>query len=294
MKKNMIFSGVSTALITPFKEGRIDFEGLEKIIDAQINAGIKSLTVAGTTGESSTLSDEERFSLYRFAKEKTRGKIALILGTGTNDTERTLFYTEEAERIGAEGALIVTPYYNKGTEEGIFRHYERIATSCRIPQIIYNVPSRTGVSISIENLTRLKGFDSIAGIKEASGNLTRLMAISDFGDELPLYSGNDTDTYVTLSLGGAGVISVASNVCPEEMLSITESFSRGDITSSLAAQRRLMPLINALFLETNPAPVKYAMQLLGYCNAETRLPLTEPSEETKKKINKELCRLSFI
>lgn len=286
MKKKIIFRGVSTALITPFKRGKIDYESLGKIIDGQISAGINALTVGGTTGEASTLSDSERYELYRFAREKTLGKIPLILGTGSNDTKKAIQYTKLAEELSADGALIVTPYYNKGTEEGVFRHFAKIAEECSIRQILYNVPSRTGVNISIKNLTRLGTYENIVGIKEASGNLTRLQAISELEEVLPLYSGNDSEAYITMALGGAGVISVVSNLYPQGMLRITDSFLSTDFAGSLKAQRDILRLADALFLETNPAPIKYAMKLRGLCTEQLRLPLFPPSTDTKRAIRK--------
>ena len=284
MKKKIVFSGVSTALITPFKKGKIDYESLEKIIERQISSGINSLTVAGTTGEASTLSGKERIELYRFAREKTLGKVPLILGTGSNCTERAIHYTKIAEELGADAALIVTPYYNKGTEEGIFRHFAIVAEKCEIPQILYNVPSRTGVNISMKNLTRLAAYSNVVGIKEASGNLTRLTAISEMGEELPLYSGNDGEAYLTMALGGYGVISVVANILPDKMLRITNRYIRGDVSGSLKAQRDISKITEALFLETNPAPIKYAMKLCGLCSGELRLPLSPPSAATKRQI----------
>lgn len=291
MKKKLIFKGVGTALVTPFKNGKIDYASLEQIIDRQISVGINALIVGGTTGEASTLSDEERSKLYRFSKEATDGRIPLILGTGSNCTEKAIEYTKEAERLDADGALIVTPYYNKGTEEGLFKHYASIAQSCSIPIILYNVPGRTGVNISLNNLTRLAAYENIVAIKEASGSYDRLMRIAALNEELTLYSGNDSEAYITLALGGAGVISVVSNPFPRAMLEVTNSYLLGKIEKSYQWQKTILPFTDALFKETNPAPVKYAMALSGLCSGELRLPMAEVSDSTKALIEKEYYRI---
>ena len=294
MKKKRIFSGVGTALITPFFDAGIDFDSLARIIDFQINAGIDALIVAGTTGEASTLDENERYALYEFAKEKTSGKIPLILGTGTNDTSTTIKYTKRAAEIGADAALVVTPYYNKGTADGIILHYKKIADCSDLPIILYNVPSRTGVNLSVSAVYELSQHRNIVAIKEASDYVDRLTDLSEFSEELDLYSGNDSAIYTTLSLGGKGVISVASNIAPKATLNITQSFTRGDTQTSLKAQKELMPLCRALFLETNPAPIKYLMNRMGFCSDKIRLPLTMPSDETKGKLNKLFVNLNDI
>lgn len=294
MKKKRIFSGVGTALITPFFDAEIDFDSFARIIDFQINAGIDALIVAGTTGEASTLDENERYALYEFAKEKTSGKIPLVLGTGTNDTSTAIKYTKRAAEIGADAALVVTPYYNKGTAGGIISHYKKIADCSDLPIILYNVPSRTGVNLSISAVYELSQHENIIAIKEASDSVDRLTDLSECLDELDLYSGNDSAIYTTLSLGGKGVISVASNIAPKATLKITQSFTRGDTQTSLKAQKQLMPLCRALFLETNPAPIKYLMSRMGFCSDEIRLPLTMPSDETKGKLDKLLVNSKDI
>lgn len=287
MKKKLIFKGVGTALITPFKNGKLDTDAVESLIEEQIEAGVGAVIVGGTTGEASTLTEGERQELYTLARNITRGRIPLVLGTGANDTATALRYTRLAQELRADGALIVTPYYNRGTEEGIFLHYKTIAESCSIPIILYNVPSRTGVNISIENLTRLATYENIVGIKEASGSLARLMEISALGDKLPLYAGNDSELYSVLSLGGVGGISVVSNPLPRLTAELYRSYSRGDRERSLSIQRAMLPFISALFAETNPSPVKYVMGLRGRCTGEIRLPLTPPTEELSSRLRTE-------
>ncbi len=280
MEKRTIFSGTATALITPFRDGGIDFAALGNIIDYQISSGIDALVIAGTTGEASTLSDTERYALYEFSAELCRGRIPLILGTGTNDTKTALKHTRRAAELQADAALVVTPYYNKGTAKGIVEHYKSVANSSDLPIILYNVPSRTGVNLSIAAIEELMPEPNIVGIKEASDSSDRLAMLSCFTDSIALYSGNDTQTHVALSLGGLGVISVASNIAPKSVLKITQSFTRGDTAGALSAQKELLPLCRALFAETNPAPIKYAMSRAGFCSDEIRLPLSMPSEET--------------
>ena len=285
MKKKTVFMGTATALVTPFHDGEIDFAALARLIDIQIESGIGALVIGGTTGEAATLSDSERYELYRFSTECIRGRAKVILGTGTNDTRAALRHTKFAESLKADGALLVTPYYNKGTEEGVFRHYSAIADECDIPLILYNVPSRTGVNLGLNLLARLAERENIVAIKEASDSLDRLVDLSRLSDSLTLYAGNDSQIYPTLALGGAGVISVVSNIYPKKINDICELYFSGRISESLDVQKKIIPLCKALFTETNPAPVKYAMEKLGMISGELRLPLSEVRESTKAMIN---------
>ena len=294
MKKKIIFRGASSALITPFSDGKIDYEALARLIDLQIEAGIDALVIGGTTGEAATLSDAERYELYAFSKEKIAGRTKLILGTGTNDTSVAAKHTRFASEIGADAALAVTPYYNKGTEEGIYRHYMTLIESADIPIILYNVPSRTGVNLGYNLLERLAKEKNIVGIKEAGDSADRLVKLSAFGDSLPLYAGNDTQIYTNLALGGQGVISVLSNILPSVVVKICRLFDRGELGASLEMQQKLLPLIESLFLETNPAPVKYAAERLGLSGGELRLPLSTVRESTKERIDKELLALELV
>ena len=281
MVKKRIFRGVATALITPFKDGKIDYSALEKIIEMQIEAGISALVVGGTTGEVATLDDVERAELYKFTKNAINGRTKLIFGTGTNDTKKALEHTALACEIGCEGILVVTPYYNKGTNGGLLSHYEKIADTSTAPLILYNVPSRTGVNLSLGLIRELAKHPNIVGIKEATDSASRLCELSALCDELALYSGNDNLTYATLALGGDGVISVLSNAYPAEMLEICKLYFANKPQESKILQNKLLKIIDAMFIETNPAPVKYLMSKMGLCENELRLPLScvEPSSE---------------
>ena len=284
MTKKLLFKGAATALITPFINGLIDYYALSRLIEYQIDSGINALVIGGTTAEVATLSDKERYELYSFAKEKIGERARLIFGTGTNDTKVAIDHTRFAANLGCDGVLLVTPYYNKGTEAGIEKHYLKIAESVDLPIIVYNVPSRTGVNMGINLLERLAKHPNIIGIKEASDSLDRLVTLASFGDNLYLYSGNDSQIYPTLSLGGMGVISVISNLIPKTTNELCNNFFRGKVEKALMLQFKLLPLIKGMFLETNPTPIKYAMFERGLCSAEVRLPLDEPRESTKSEI----------
>ncbi len=285
MKKQTVFSGVGTALITPFKNGKIDFSSLSSIIDKQIESGISALIIGGTTGEAATLSDIERYTLFEFAREKTAGRVKLILGTGTNDTRAAVRHTKRAEAIGCDGVLVVTPYYNKGTEKGIVRHYEQISDSTSLPIILYNVPSRTGVNLAFSQLDILAKRENIVAIKEAGDSIDRYVSLAAYGESLGIYAGNDSQIYTTLALGGLGVISVLSNALPRLAVDICDKFQKGDIEGSRRLQLSSLSLISALFCETNPAPVKYAMHRLGLCENSLRLPLYPISADSQSKID---------
>ena len=288
--KTTVFRGVGTALITPFLDGRIDYKCLSVLIDRQLDAGIDALVIGGTTGEAATLTDTERYELYKFTREYIRGRCKLIFGSGTNDTRGAIQHTEMAEKIGCDGALVVTPYYNKGTREGVARHYEAIADATSLPIILYNVPSRTGVSLDIETVERLSQKNNIVGIKEASDSQERLMALSAI-EGFGLYAGNDSAISTVLSLGGLGVISVVSNLYPKETIEICKQFFANNVDGALKMQKNLLPIINALFLETNPAPVKYALASLGLCRGEMRLPMWFVTESTKNRIEQAVKKM---
>ena len=291
MKKKEIFRGVGTALVTPFRGGEIDFEALASLIEMQIEAGVDALIIGGTTGEAATLSDAERDALFYRSAELVGGRTRLIFGTGTNDTREAVSRTRRAAQIGCDGALVVTPYYNKGTEEGVYRHYRALSECSDLPIILYNVPSRTGVNLGTGLLARLSEQENVAGLKEASDSVDRLVALAALGDSLPLYAGNDSQIYPTLALGGAGVISVVSNPLPNAVKRITDAYLRGNYAESLAWQVKLLPLVRALFAETNPTPVKWLMEHLRLCSSEVRLPLSEPRESTTAAL---LCALAEL
>ena len=292
--KNKIFSGVGTALITPFSGVGIDFAALGRLIDRQIEAGISALIIGGTTGEAATLSDEERYELYTFSKEKIGGRCAMMLGAGTNDTAVAIKHARFAEELGCDGVLVVTPYYNKGTERGIVAHYRKIAEATSLPIMLYNVPSRTGVNMTRQMLESLSEVDNIVAIKEASDSADRLVEIAAMGERLALYAGNDTQLFTSLALGGEGVVSVVSNLAPERMMRIYRDFKAGDVEAARDGQRAILPLVRAMFYETNPAPIKYAMARVGLCPGELRLPLAEVTGETKRMIDIELARYGYL
>lgn len=295
MSKILPFSGTATALITPFREGTIDFERLGRLIEFQIQSGIHTLVIGGTTGEAATLSDGEREALYRFSIEAADSRATIILGTGTNDTRLAISHTRLAERLGADAVLTVTPYYNKGTTRGIVEHYRAIAAETSLPVILYNVPSRTGVNLSLDILRELSEIENIVGIKEASDSIDRLVTLTaNLGDSLYLYAGNDSQYYPTLALGGKGIISVASNLVPVQMDTIYREFLAGNATLAKKSADALLPLFNTLFLETNPSPVKYAMHLLSLCENELRLPLAPVGAVTQSEIRRAMRELSLI
>ena len=291
MKKKLIWRGAATALITPMKDGKIDFDALSRLIDMQIDGKISALVIGGTTAEAATLSDDERYEIFSFSKEKTRGRVKLIFGTGTNDTRLALSHTRMANEIGCDGILVVTPYYNKGTYRGVSEHYKEIAKESEAPVILYNVPSRTGVNLTLKQLEELSAVENIVAIKEACDSADRLLEISRFGDELYLYAGNDSQIYTTLALGGMGVISVASNLYPERISRLCQSYFEGNVKFALSEQQRLLDFINLMFKETNPVPIKYAMSLLGLCSAEVRLPLFEAENATRTAIKEAISKL---
>lgn len=290
MKKKIVFRGAATALVTPFKDGEVDFAALGNIIDFQLQSGIDALVICGTTGEASTLSEVERLKVFEFAKERVAGKLPLIFGTGTNNTQTSVEYTRAANNLGADAVLVVTPYYNKGTDSGIVSHYMKIAEASELPIILYNVPGRTGVNLSFSAIDTLSEHENIVAIKEASDSADRLTAIAAMSERLALYSGNDSQIYTALALGGLGVISVASNILPTEVLKVTRGYFSGKKFASFEAQKRLLPFIGALFSETNPSPVKYAMSLGGFCTEDVRLPLAPPCEKNKALIEEEYRR----
>lgn len=291
MKKKEIFQGAATALITPFSGGEIDYSALGKLIEYQIAGEIDALVIGGTTAEAATLSDEERYKLYTFAKGKIAGRTKLILGTGTNDTRVAVAHTKFAERLGCDGVLLVTPYYNKGTESGIEKHYLTIAESTDLPTILYNVPSRTGVNLGFNLLERLAEHPNIVALKEASDSTDRLVTLAQIADRLTLYAGNDSQIYPTLALGGRGVISVMSNLLPKTTHELCKRYFDGETEVALAIQLRLLPFIKSLFIETNPTPIKYAMHKRGFCTPEVRMPLAEPRESTKEELFNQLEKI---
>ena len=274
-----IFTGAATALITPMKGRGIDLDAFGRIIDIQLASGISALVVCGTTGESATLSDEEKLTLFEFAVNRNAGRVPVIAGTGTNCTEHAVRLTRAANAAGCDAVLVVTPYYNKATQSGLIAHFFDVADASSKPVILYNVPSRTGVCISPETYPALAAHPNIKAIKEASGDISHIAKTSALTRGLlDLYSGNDDQTVPVLSLGGTGVISVVSNVVPERVVRMCGDYLSGRTAAAREEQLELLPLISALFSQVNPIPVKAAMSLMGYCEDSLRLPLT-PLEE---------------
>lgn len=283
MRTKTIFEGAATALITPFKENKVDYESFGRLIDWQIEKGIDALVIGGTTGEGSTLTDEEHREIIRYSVERANKKVPIIAGTGSNDTDYAVDLTKYAAKVGADAALVVTPYYNKATQKGLIKMYEVIADASDIPLILYNVPSRTGVNIEPKTLAVLADHPNICGLKEANGDISKIVEeISLVGDKLDIYSGNDDQVVPMLSMGGKGVISVLSNVLPYETSNMCKLFFEGNVKASAAEQIKMLPLINALFKEVNPIPAKAAMAKMGFCEDSLRLPLTVMEEENRK------------
>jgi 4-hydroxy-tetrahydrodipicolinate synthase len=277
-----VFTGAGVALVTPMtKTGEVNYPKLEEILEYQIANGTDSIIICGTTGEASTLSHEEHLETIRFAIEKVAGRIPVIAGTGSNCTETAVYLSQEAEKYGADGLLLVSPYYNKATQKGLIAHFTKIAESVKIPVILYNIQGRTGVNIAPETIAYLfEHVENIVGVKEASGNISQVAKIAQLtGGKMDIYSGNDDQIVPILSLGGKGVISVLSNVAPQETHDIVAKFLAGDVAGSLELQLRAIPLIEKLFCEVNPIPVKAAMNLLGWEVGPLRMPLSEMEEE---------------
>lgn len=294
MTSNPIFRGVATALITPLNESSIDFSAFARLIDWQIAAGVAALVIAGTTGEGSTLTDEEHRAAVRFAVEHTAGRVPVIAGTGSNDTAYAVDLTKYCCEVGADAMLVVTPYYNKATQNGLIKMYTTIADASTKPLILYNVPSRTGVNIQPKTCAALADHPNIAAIKEASGNISQIVELASLvGDRMDIYSGNDDQITPILAMGGAGVISVLSNVLPRRTAEICDRFFSGDVAGSAELQCELLPLINALFGEVNPIPVKAAMAAMGWCENYLRLPLT-PMEPEHERVLLDLMRAQGI
>lgn len=282
--KNLIFDGVATALITPFCDGHVDFTAFGALIDSQIERGIDALVVAGTTGESATLSDGERLSLFEFAVSRASRRVPVIAGVGCADTSRTAATCAAACELGCDALLLLTPYYNRPTPEGLLRHYRAAAERSTKPIIAYNVPARTGCNIPVPVLQKLSEEGAIAAVKEASGDLSRISKIAADCPRLCIYSGNDDQTLPIAAIGGRGVISVTSNLLPEDMCLMYRAFVSGDRQLAAATLRRLRPFFDVMFCEANPIPVKYAASLLGLCECEYRLPLCEPTDEHREAI----------
>ncbi len=279
----MIFKGSATALITPFTENGVDLAAYEKLLDFQISNGTDALVVLGTTGEPATMTAKEKEEVMRLAVKTAKGKIPVIIGTGANSTATAVENSVMAEKIGADAVLVVTPYYNKATQDGLVAHYSEIAKHISLDIIAYNVPGRTGVNLLPKTFARLAEIKNVAAIKEASGNMEQIEEVIRLTEgKADVYSGDDSLTVPTLAMGGLGVISVASNVIPKYVSDMCKAFFDGDIKSAAKMQRDMLPFVKALFMEVNPIPVKKMAETLGICQKYIRLPLTEMTAENTK------------
>ncbi len=295
MSMTPIFEGAATALITPMNQQGVDYASLRRLIDWQIEEGINALVIAGTTGEGPTLTDEEHRELLQFCADHVAGRVPMIAGTGSNDTAYAIDLTKFACEAGYDGMLVVTPYYNKATQNGLVKMFNAIADASTKPIIAYNVPSRTGVNIEPQTYAKLAQHPMIRAIKEANGNISKIVeTFALVGDKMDIYSGNDDQIVPILSMGGKGVISVLSNVMPRQTVEMCRAFFAGDVQKSAAMQLEYLKLVNLLFCEVNPIPVKAAMAAMGWCGEEIRLPLTPMEDEHKAKLLDEMKRFGLI
>ena len=281
-----MFTGSMTAMVTPFKDGGVDYASLEALVEFQIEQGTHALVPCGSTGESATLDHAEHHAVIDAVVRAARQRVPVIAGTGSNSTREAMDLTRAAEEAGAEGALLISPYYNKPTQEGIYRHYRAVAEHVGIPLIVYNIPGRTASKMEPETLARLAEIDNITGVKEATGSVDQALDVIHLcGDALAVYSGEDSLVYSLMAIGGKGVITTTGNVAPRAMADLTEACLREDWATGRRIQFELLPLIRSLFSETNPIPVKTALALMGRCGPELRLPLTPMGESNLKRLN---------
>ena len=293
--KNTVFKGMATAMVTPMTSTGVDYEALARFIDFQLENGINALVAVGTTGESATLEPAERKEVLRFTIDRVNGRVPGIAGTGTNNTAQAIDFSINACENGADALLVVTPYYNKATQNGLIAHFTAIADKVDKPIILYNVPSRTGCNMLPATVAKLAEHPNICGIKEASGNMAQVVDIfARCGDKLDVYSGEDGLSVPMLAMGGAGTISVLSNVAPREAVAMTDAFFAGRVSEAAAWQCRLLPLINCLFSEVNPIPAKAGVSALGFGEEHIRLPLTKMEDDTRAKLFAEMRRLGVL
>lgn len=293
--KNTIFKGCGTAISTPFTEDGVNFEEFKRLLEEQVKNNVDAIIVCGTTGESATMTEQERKDTIKCAIDTVAGRVKVIAGTGANNTKAAVEMSKYVEEVGADGLLVVTPYYNKTTQAGLIAHYRVIAEAVKLPIIMYSVPSRTGVNINPETCLELSKIENIVAIKEASGNISQVAKIAALcGDNLDIYSGNDDQIIPILSLGGKGVISVLSNVMPKYTHDMTDKYFNGEVEEAAKMQLRVIDLIDALFAEVNPIPVKYALNLMGYDFGKPRLPLIELSEKNQEKMKEVMKKHNLI
>lgn len=284
-----IFKGAGVAIVTPmYEDGAVNYDEFAKIVEFQIEKGTDAIIVCGTTGEASTLSHEEHLDVIKYCVDKVAGRIPVIAGTGSNSTETAIYLSTEAEKYGVDGLLLVSPYYNKATQNGLYAHFKAVADSVKVPVLLYNVPGRTGCNILPETVVRLcREVENIVGVKEASGNISQIAHLAAIADGcVDIYSGNDDQIVPIMSLGGIGVISVLSNVAPAQTHEICQKYLDGDVKESCRLQLEALDLCNALFCEVNPIPVKKAMNLMGFAAGPLRMPLTEMEEANAQRLEK--------
>ena len=293
--KPTVFTGAAVAIVTPFNESGVDFEKFGELIDYQIENGTDAIVVCGTTGESATMPDEEHISVIKYCVQRVAGRVPVIAGAGTNDTPHCIRLSKAAEECGADALLLVTPYYNKTTQKGLVKHFTMVANSVNLPIILYSVPSRTGVNIAPQTVKKLSEVENIVGIKEASGHISQVAKIAELcGDDFTIYSGNDDQIVPIMSLGGKGVISVLSNVVPAQTHDIAAKYLAGDTKGALSLQLEYLELIDALFCEVNPIPVKTALNMMGQNVGSLRMPLCEMTEENEEKLRNVLKKYKLI
>jgi 4-hydroxy-tetrahydrodipicolinate synthase len=291
----MMLKGSIVAIVTPFKNGRVDEKALGDLIEFQISNGTQGIVPCETTGESATLSHTEHNRVIEFTVETVKGRVAVIAGTGSNSTDEAVSLTQHAKKAGADGALLIAPYYNKPTQEGLYQHFKKVAESVDLPLVVYNIPGRTGVNITPQTFARLTQIKNIVAIKESSGSLQQISEIIHHcGDRFALLSGDDALALPTLAVGGKGVISVAANIIPSDMANMAQAFERGDLQEAQQLHYRMFGLFHALFLETNPIPVKTALSLMGRCSAELRLPLCSLSSENLERLKQAMKEYGLI
>jgi 4-hydroxy-tetrahydrodipicolinate synthase len=290
-----MFAGSMVALVTPFRDGKVDWQSLEALLDFHIINGTNGIVPCGTTGESATLGHQEHDEVIKTVVKGVNKRVPVIAGTGSNSTDEGVRLTRAAEKSGADGALMISPYYNRPTQEGIYQHYKKVADSVGIPVIVYNIPGRTGSKIEPETLARLSEIKNIGGVKEATGSVDQAIDVIRLcGDRLAVYSGEDSLTFSLMALGGKGVISTVANIVPKEMSQLTEACLEGNWDKGRDLQLKLIPLIRAVFLETNPIPIKTALALMGRCTSDLRLPLTPMSESALKKLKQAITDFGLL
>lgn len=294
--KPIVFTGAAVAIITPFNEdGSVNFDAFGKMIEDQIAGSTDAIVVCGTTGESAAMPDEEHLSVIDYCVKRVAGRVPVIAGTGTNDTQHCINLSKGAEALGVDALLLVTPYYNKTTQRGLIAHYTKVAQSVKLPIILYNVPSRTGLNIAPETLKELSKVENIVAVKEASGNISQVAKIAHLcGDDMTIYSGNDDQIVPILSLGGKGVISVLSNVAPKQTHDMVAKYLDGDVAAACKLQLEAIELVDALFIEVNPIPVKAAMNMLGYNAGGLRMPLCEISDANREVLKKAMTNYGLL